>query len=69
MFLVTFAGSPRKITLKITLSLSFLFYVEGIKEFNSDAFRITDHKINYLMKWLCYALPERFQITLNIMQI
>ena len=45
--------SQAKITLKITLSLSFLFYVESIKEFKLDTFRINDGEMSYEMVVLC----------------
>ena len=45
--------SRSKITLKLILSLSFLFYIADIKEFKSDTFDITDHEIIYEMVALC----------------
>ena len=45
--------SRAKITLKITLSLSFLFYVKSIKEFKLDTFRINDRRMSYEVVVLC----------------
>ena len=52
--------SQAKITLKLTLSLSFLFYVVGIKEFKLDTFRITDHEMFYEMVVLCIICLDMF---------
>ena len=41
--------------------------VASIEEYKLDTFCITGRKMFYEM--LCYALLERFQITLDIMQI
>ena len=45
--------SRAKITLKITLSLGFLFYVESIEEFKLDTFCINNCETSYEMVVLC----------------
>ena len=73
MFLVTFSCadimnvSQAKITLKLILSLSFIFCMLQVQR-NINQILFVSRIARCFMKWLHYV-RGRFQITLDIMQI
>ena len=59
--------SQSKITFELTFWLGFLLCVASVEEYKLDTFCITYCEMFYEMVVLC--ITERFQITLDIMQI